>query len=152
MNKKEKKVWQPFLPGWNKKKAEHTSNEDAQEILPDSVVERLNNHQKRVSESINQALNTQAENKEKKLYLFRPGTPIYVENKRGLVYAEKEFVAERIKGKITGYSAFKLVANTLVYRQRGWEKKRYFYLRAEVRVGLSNSSQDYRPKELKQTP
>jgi hypothetical protein len=145
MGKKEKKVQQPSLLNWNKKQSEQISKDsDLESIIP---AQEPRGHT-RISKTINQAFNGH-ESKERKLYSFPPGTPIFLENQGGVLYAEREFIAERINGRIRNYSAFKLTANTLVYRQRGWEDKKYFHLHAEDRAGLSTSSQGYRPKKLK---
>lgn len=92
----------------------------------------------------------QAENKERKIFKFPEGTPIW-RGAKGWVYAEKEFFAERVEGKVSGYGAFKLLAKTLVYRQRGWEPKSYFDLQVDDIVGMAVSKTEYRPKKFKQT-
>lgn len=91
----------------------------------------------------------QAEKAERQIFQFPPGTPIW-RGSRGMVYAEKAFLVEKINGKIAGYSAFKLLADTLVFRQRGWEPKSYFYLQIDDQVGLAVSKTEYRPKKIKQ--
>jgi len=90
-------------------------------------------------------------NEEERLesYVFPKKTPIYRES-GSLVYAEKVFIAQKIKNeKIAGYPAFQLVSKTLVYAQRGWNPKNYFWLDAGLRFGASTSTKsDYRPKKL----
>ena len=90
----------------------------------------------------------QAEKEDLKIFEFPPGTPIW-RGAKGLVYAEKAFLAQRVEGKVSGYIAFKLVADTLVYRQRGWEAKSYFHLQVDDLVGLVVSKTGYRPKKFK---
>ena len=68
------------------------------------------------------------ENKEAH-YSFPKGTPIWRDGHKGMVTAEKSFVAKRVDGKIAGYSAFELIGSLKVYYRRGWAPKRYFYLK-----------------------
>jgi hypothetical protein len=139
---------QPSFWDWddNSEEESDTNSENQAENEEDQI---LNSKQKEVSQTIDQAFSGQTENKEKDLYSFIPGTPIFREHKRGMVYAGKEFVAKKIKNKkIAGYGAYELMANTVVYSQRGWSKKTYFTLKPKDRVGLASKG-DYRPKKIK---
>lgn len=86
--------------------------------------------------------------RERQIFEFPPGTPIW-RSGGGLVYAEKTFLVEQMPGKVSGYGAFKLVKDTLVYRQRGWEAKSYFHLQVGEFVGLVVSKTHYKPKKLR---
>ena len=87
--------------------------------------------------------------RERQIFQFPPGTPIWRDGKC-LVYADKAFIAEKLPGKkVSGYGAFKIMRNTLVYRQRGWEAKSYFHLQVGEFVGLVVSKTDYKPKKLR---
>ena len=91
------------------------------------------------------------QNKENKAahYSFPKGTPMWRAGHKGMVSAEQAFVAKRIDGRIAGYSAFELIGSVKVYYQRGWAERRYFYLKAGEKLGLSTSSEGYKPKKIK---
>lgn len=82
-------------------------------------------------------------------YSFPKGTPIWRDGHKGMVTATKSFVAKRVDGKIAGYSAFELTGNLVVYYQRGWGQRNHFTLKPGEKLGLSTSSEGFRPTKLK---
>jgi len=91
----------------------------------------------------------QSKEKKEAHYSFPKGTPIWRDGYKGMVIAEKSFVAKRVDGKIAGYSAFELIESLIVSYQRGWAPKRYFYLKPGEKLGLKISSEGYKPTKLK---
>lgn len=87
--------------------------------------------------------------KERKIFEFRPGTAIWL-SWSNVVYAREAFIAEKLPDqKWAGYSAYKILKSTPVYRQRGWDPKSYFSLETDARVGIAVSLIGYRPKKLR---
>lgn len=82
-------------------------------------------------------------------YSFPKGTPIWRDGHKGMVTAEASFVAKRVEGKIAGYSAFELIQSLKVFYQRGWGERNYFYIKPGEKLGLSTSSEGYRPRKIK---
>jgi hypothetical protein len=83
-------------------------------------------------------------------YSFPKGTPIWRKNHSYHVNAESDFVAIKIPGeKIKRYSAFKLIKMLKVSYRRGWEPPKYFYIKTDEKLGLSTTSEGYKPTEIK---